>query len=899
MTTQFGGGKTHALTLLYHLAQQGSVAEKWQGVSSIIAKAGIKEIPKAATAVFVGTEFDSIQGRGGNDGTPLRKTPWGEIAFQLSGHEGFKIVEQHDKDVTAPGGDVIRKFLPKDKPCLILLDELMNYISRSRKSGMVGPFYNFLQNLSEEARGNDRMVLVASIPASELEMGPDDQSDYERLKKMLDRVGKPVIMSAESETSEIIRRRLFEWDHRAVNEEGRVLLSRDAIETCSAYADWISQHRDQLPNWFTEHSREAFLQAYPFHPAVLSVFERKWQGMPRFQQTRGVLRMLALWVSNAYQNGFKGLHKDALIDQGVAPLDDERFRACVFEQLGESRLEGAVTADICGKKDSHAVRFDEEAVDAIRVARLHRKVATAIFFESNGGQGANRQHTTVPEIRMCVGSPDLDIGHIETVLQTLLDGCYYLNADKNQFRFSLKENLNKRFSDRKANVRAEDVERLVKEEIQKVFPPTDCIDRIFFPEKSSQIPDRPVITFVILSPEQSFQDSKNIRKSIEVMTREYGQSARTYKSALIWIVPEASGPLHEEAKKLIAWEELTNDGLKLDDVQQRQLDVNVQKARRDLKEAIWRAYKHLIFLGKDNKLRDDVDLGLVTSSAAESMCRFIIMQLRQTDEIVKDYMPRSLVRNWPPAFIEWSTRSVRDAFFSSPQFPRLLNVEAIKETIARGVQEGHFAYVSKSPKAGYSTFLFKKPLIALEVEISDDLFIIPAEEAEKHIKPPELTRLVITPEQVKIKPKTKQAFMAKGLDQFNRDIDCDKIDWSATGGSIAQDGVFEAGADEGHFVIQAKSRKVTGVAEVAIFNLTNAVEPPVAPSAGAMRWGGDVSPQKWMHFYTKVLSKFVKNGGLKIKVEFETSSSEGLSKQQIEETKAALRELGLNDDVKH
>ena len=32
MTTQFGGGKTHALTLLYHLAKHGSAAGKWRGV---------------------------------------------------------------------------------------------------------------------------------------------------------------------------------------------------------------------------------------------------------------------------------------------------------------------------------------------------------------------------------------------------------------------------------------------------------------------------------------------------------------------------------------------------------------------------------------------------------------------------------------------------------------------------------------------------------------------------------------------------------------------------------------------------------------------------------------------------------------------------------------------------
>src|SRR5207249_5889927 len=65
LTTQFGGGKTHALTLLYHLAGGGPKASTWKGVSGILEAAGVKSIPETAVAVFVGTEFDSITGRGG------------------------------------------------------------------------------------------------------------------------------------------------------------------------------------------------------------------------------------------------------------------------------------------------------------------------------------------------------------------------------------------------------------------------------------------------------------------------------------------------------------------------------------------------------------------------------------------------------------------------------------------------------------------------------------------------------------------------------------------------------------------------------------------------------------------------------------------------------------------
>ncbi|MDQ3315679.1 MAG: DUF499 domain-containing protein, partial [Verrucomicrobiota bacterium] len=394
LATQFGGGKTHALTLLYHLVTNGPKADRWTGVPQLLDKASIGTVPRATCAVLVGTEFDSITGRGGNDGTPLRKTPWGEIAWQLGAgislaraKANFEIVAEHDAKGQAPGGEVIRKILPHDYPSLVLLDEVMNFVSRSRKSGVGAQFYNFLQNLSEVARSAQRVALAVSIPASELEMTVEDQSDYERFKKMLDRLGKAMVMSADSETSEIIRRRLFEWDERAITADGKVILNKDAQEACKAHADWVIDNRQLLPNWFNiDGAREQFAATYPFHPTVVSVFERKWQQLPRFQQTRGVLRLLALWVSRAYSQGFKGGHKDSLIGLGTAPLEDDLFRAAVFEQLGESKLEGAVTTDICGRKDSHAVRLDVEATDMIKNARLHRQVATSIFFESNGGQ---------------------------------------------------------------------------------------------------------------------------------------------------------------------------------------------------------------------------------------------------------------------------------------------------------------------------------------------------------------------------------------------------------------------------------------------------------------------------------------------------------------------------------
>ena len=808
MATPFGGGKTHALTLLYHLAGAGPKAADWHGVPGILQKAGVNKVPQAAVAVFVGQQFDP---RGGDDGTPLRQTPWGEIAFQLGGIKAFEAVAGFDADGRSPGGDTIRKFLPADRPALILVDELMNYVSRYRKQGMADQLYNFIQNLSETARGMDNVVLAVSVPASELEMGSQDYADYERFKKTLNRLGKAVVMAAEAETSEIIRRRLFDWGG----------LPKEDRQTAAEYAGWLLDHRHQVPSWFpVDHAAEVFEATYPFHPMALSVFERKWQALPRFQRTRGVLRLLALWVSRAYQDGYKGAHKDPLIGLGTAPLDDPLFRQAVFEQLGGSGLEGAVTTDVTGKRDAHAVRLDAEAVETIRRARLHQKVATIIFFESNGGQIAARAEATLPELRLAAAEPDLDIGNVKTVLEALTDTCYFLESERNRYRFSLRPNLNKLLADRRASIKAAHVRERVRAEIQKVFKQGPRVERVYFPEKSADIPDRAALTFVIVAPETSPLAGEpalpprvlvavSLAKGtegdwIDEMTREHGTSGRTFKSALIWIVPDDTSRLIDDARKLLAWEDVESerDRLQLDDSQQKQLQESLRRAARDLKESTWRSYKKVLLLGRNNDWKK-IDLGLVHSSAAENMVTLILSRLRQDDEVTEGVSAYTLLRNWP-AMTAWSTKAVRDAFFASPQLPRLLDPKALRRTIAEGVAQELLAYVGPLGEDGpfqgqYYPFVFGETLLPADVEFSDDMFIITAEEAQKQIEEPKLTRLEVRPTRVQLKPGESYNLTVQGFDQHDRSfsLPTSNVVWEAQGCSVDASGKVVAEEQEG------------------------------------------------------------------------------------------------------
>lgn len=846
MATQFGGGKTHSLTLLYHLAKNGERANGFTGVKKILENSRVSSVPKAETAVFVGTEFDAISGRGGDDGTPLRKTPWGEIAFQLGGAEAFALVAEHEKQMIAPAGDVIRKFLPENRPCLILLDEVMAYISRfSRGSSQ---FYDFLHSLTEEARARKNVVLCVSLPQSiDSEMSSNAQSEFIRINKMVERLAKTIVMSEENEKSEIIRRRLFDWETDKIDANGRILLNRDAVNTCNQFGNWVWENK-QLLGFEGDDARSAFMNSYPFHPTVLSVFERKWASLQSFQRTRGILQMLAIWLSKTYNESYQKTYRDALIGLGSAPLEDSMFRFAVFDQLGERNLETAVISDICGQDYSHAERLDKEDIDEIKKSRLHRKVATSIFFESNGGQGAENKTATLAEIRMAVATPDSNIGNVETVLQSLTDSCFYLNVERgNKYKFSLSPNLNKILADRRANITSPQVEDKLLNEVRSLFTKNNNAERVFFPERSNDIADRAALTFVVLPPEKSISDQTTAM--METMTKECGSSARVFKSALIWCVPENATQMREEAKKSLAWEAIADEAgsLNLDESSRRQLNESLAKAKRDFSESVFRTYKNLIFLNADNDLQK-IDLGLITSSAG-NLLTIYLTYLRQNDIVTDAVSANVLVRKWNPAFKEWNTKSVRDVFFSSPQFPRLLNPESIKITIANAVSSGTLAYVAKGNDGKYDPFIFNQGISVSDIEISEDTFIITKETAEEYKRtldalptPPKLEDTTKTVETVQTDPTSISPQVETGGDKSTVDTD------SPT-------------------------------------------------TQNKINWEGEISFRDWTRFY-KVITKLGTASQVKITVKLDADSANGFSQTQIDEIKFALKELGLSSDIK-
>jgi len=159
LVTQFGGGKTHTLTALYHLARNGKNAASFPGVAGLLQEARLSAVPQAKVAVFVGNAWDPQEGR---------ETPWIDIARQLAGDEGVKALgTAAEKD--PPGTDTINRLVElAGGPVLLLFDEVLNGLARHK--WLAEPFHAFMHNIMRGFVSTQNRVAVISLPRSQTEM---------------------------------------------------------------------------------------------------------------------------------------------------------------------------------------------------------------------------------------------------------------------------------------------------------------------------------------------------------------------------------------------------------------------------------------------------------------------------------------------------------------------------------------------------------------------------------------------------------------------------------------------------------------------------------------------------------------------------------------------------------
>ena len=190
LKTNFGGGKTHSLLALYHMVS-GTSLQDLAGLDQLLTD--IQMPDKIYRAIFVGTKRGPMDTWVTEDGIEV-KTIWGSLAWQLGGKDGCELVRSQDETGIAPGTDILGELFRKYSPCLILIDEWVAYLRQIYKqenlaSGTFDSNLSFVQALTEAVKSAPGTLLVASLPASQIEVGGEGgQEALDRLEQSFSRV---------------------------------------------------------------------------------------------------------------------------------------------------------------------------------------------------------------------------------------------------------------------------------------------------------------------------------------------------------------------------------------------------------------------------------------------------------------------------------------------------------------------------------------------------------------------------------------------------------------------------------------------------------------------------------------------------------------------------------------
>jgi hypothetical protein len=729
LITQFGGGKTHTLTTLYHLAKNGEAVAGYDGVAALVREAGVSSVPKARVAVFVGNAWDP---------QPGRETPWIDIARQLAGDKGVEALGTAAK-TTPPGTDAIaRVFKAAGAPVLLLFDEVLNYLNRHR--GSAEPFYAFIQNLTVATTGTTHGAAVISLPRSQVEMTATDQEWQDRISKVVRRVAKDLIANDETEISEVVRRRLFQ-------DLGSEKIRKNIAK---AYSDWCFERRAQLPPEWTavdstateakarEILQRRFEACYPFHPATLSVFQRKWQALPQYQQTRGTLAMLAQWISIAAQDGYQKARTEPLITLGSAPLAEPGFRSVVLGQLGESRLVAAIDTDIASEQ-AHSKALDADTKGPLR--DIHRRVGTAILFESSGGQTDKVAH--LPELRFALGQPELDTTSIDNAALALEGRSYFIRkTGADGFRIGYQPTMKKVVSDRRASLDEEtEVKPAMRKLVEEEFRRGASISVVAFPSDGAEISDTPKLTLIVADPEVEWSGGGLLREQIAEWTRLRGKSPRLYPGALVWCLKKPGRDLRDKVELALAWKRVAREvaegtlGGEFDKSDRAELQSKVKDSEVAAKDGVWGDYRFAVVAdGQETDGLKVIDLGAGHSSSGETLCGRVIAALKSEALLNESVGAGYIERNWPPALKDsgaWPLASLRQSFLNG-SLTRLVDPDTIlKAKIVEFVSRGDFGLASgRKTEGSYDRLWFEELIAPDEVAFDAGVFLLKKDSAK-------------------------------------------------------------------------------------------------------------------------------------------------------------------------
>ncbi|WP_374313572.1 DUF499 domain-containing protein [Dongia sp.] len=558
LQTNFGGGKTHSMLALYHMAGPTPVQDL-SGLDQLLDKLGLSVPKDINRAVLVGTSRGPQDVLNADGGLKIRTT-WGELAWQLGGADAFAMVAENDASGIAPGSNLLEALFKKYAPCLILIDEWVAYLRQIYKveglpSGSFDANLSFVQSLTEAVKASPGTLLVASLPASQIEVGGEGgQEALARLKQTFSRVESSWRPASQEESYEIVRRRLFK------DIPGDKFHHRD--NTLKQFAKLYRENANDFPQGCADEDyRRKLEKAYPIHPELFDQLYTSWGSLEKFQRTRGVLRLMAQAIHELWMNA----DPSVMIMPGSVAVSSPRVEPELLHYLDVS-WQSIIAGDVDGTA-STPYKVDQSAPNLNRYSAT-RRVARAIFMGT--APTAQQQNTGLDDkqINLGVVQPGERPAIFGDALRRLTNQAKFMHADLGRYWYSMSASLNRIAADKAAQIEAALVDVTIDAELGKYV--NGLADRGHFdavqvaPASSAEVPDEAggvrAVVLGVKYPHNGRDGSEALVEAKDILMQR-GSTPRVYRNMLVFIAAEARqlDHLKDAVRASLAWGEIVRD----------------------------------------------------------------------------------------------------------------------------------------------------------------------------------------------------------------------------------------------------------------------------------------------------------------------------------------------------
>jgi hypothetical protein len=498
-----GGGKSHALVGLYHMA-----ASPLEFFSTELGKEVLAEAKADGAKIDIrGTRIVTLTA---DHFSPGRSTELFGPAVNLFERFLWALFAgdraQYDVHVAkgANKATLQEALASVGRPVLILLDELMDYAMGLSNAGVVETMpgeQGFLNALMDACDDVPAVAFVVVMIRSDLDpegYTPLAEGFRDYIVRRLNRNGTTVAVTETGDFAAIIRRRIF-VQTKSIRPIAQLAKGfQNIIDKDPAWGEQVLERLGTGKGAATLADRIA--KTYPFHPNLMDLVQNEWGKAQGFQRVRSTVAIFALAALHWSRIALAGGWAPSLIGVGDLPLGGIKGPGnvpqprCLDALLNSGLLLGndraiqgyraVATTDITSADGSsgRAVEIDcnlaASKVDASQPNPAVR-MATALFLYSLIGRSQGRRGATKPELMAALMLPAngtwSSFSGVEEVFWALTGdeglGALEVNKPANaseRYWLTIKQTLRMFFNSAKSQIAEADALELVWETAERV-----------------------------------------------------------------------------------------------------------------------------------------------------------------------------------------------------------------------------------------------------------------------------------------------------------------------------------------------------------------------------------------------------------------------------------------------